>query len=234
MSSDSTSIDRPFLTEQPTHPDGAQFFAKVSSMLDGKPKEPEVVEAALSGWDSLLEKIAGDLYQIASMLLGEGEETIALLEKTVSSVDVPACSDHVEARHSARLALAAQAIAILEQRNPASLATPPEESDASGPAVCIEDDDLSAAGLTPVEFEQLLVGPDRHRLRQWLESLAPALRAVFVLRAVAALSSAETAGLLGEHGGPAAENWTPDAVRSTFRQALCSLASQLIHATSAR
>ena len=39
------------------------------------------------------------------------------------------------------------------------------------------------------------------------------------------------AGVLAGHGGPLAAGWTSDAVRELFRQGLCSLASQLIHAT---
>jgi hypothetical protein len=80
----------------------------------------------------------------------------------------------------------------------------------------------------------MITGPERHRLRVWLEGLSVSIRVVFVLRAVASLSSAEVAGLLAEHGGQEAEDWTPDAVRGTFRQGLCSLASQLIHATATK
>jgi DNA-directed RNA polymerase specialized sigma24 family protein len=69
----------------------------------------------------------------------------------------------------------------------------------------------------------MITGPDNHRLRNWLESLSLSLRVIFVLRAVAALSSTEVAGLL---------DWPPDAVRSIFRQALCSLASQLLQASA--
>jgi len=166
------------------------------------------------------------------MLLGEGEESIRLIEQVVATVDLPACHDHVEARHDSRLALGAQAIALLAERNPSALAAPAEEE--SGPVSCIEDDDLSAAGVTPDELEQMISGPEGHRLRDWLEGLAISLRTVFVLRAVAGLSSGEVAGLLAGHGGARAQDWTPDAVRSTFRQALCSLASQLIHATATR
>jgi hypothetical protein len=60
------------------------------------------------------------------------------------------------------------------------------------------------------------------------------LRVTFVLRAIAGLGSAEVAGLLADFGGPAAENWTPASVRTIFRQALCSLAAQLLHATAER
>jgi len=76
----------------------------------------------------------------------------------------------------------------------------------------------------------MISGPEAHRLRNWLEGLSVSLRVIFVLRAVAGLSSQEIAGLLAEHGGEAAKGWTPDAVRAAFRQAICSLASQLIHA----
>ncbi len=53
---------------------------------------------------------------------------------------------------------------------------------------------------------------------------------IFVLRAVAGLNADETAEMLASHGGPGAEKWNADAVREIFRQGLCSLASQLIHA----
>jgi hypothetical protein len=231
MSSEHISLDRTFVPEEPLHPEGAAFFEQVTGMLDGQSKDPAAVEAVLSEWDGLFEKIAAELYRISSMLLGEGEESIRLIENVVTSVDLPDCSNQSEARHKARLLLAAEAIATLGQRDSVAFAAPLEDS---GPASCIEDDDLSAAGVTPNELEQMITGPERHRLRDWLEGLSDSLRVIFVLRAVAGLSSPEVAGLLAEHGGPAAQDWTPDAVRSSFRQALCSLASQLIHATAIR
>jgi hypothetical protein len=60
------------------------------------------------------------------------------------------------------------------------------------------------------------------------------LRSVFVLRAVAGFSIADTAAMLVAHGGPKAAAWTPSAVSEVFRQGLCSLASQLIHLTATR
>jgi hypothetical protein len=235
MPSNPISLDGKFVPEKPLDTQSAAFFEQVSGMLDGRPKDPAVVEAVLNGWDGMLEKIAGGLYRISSMLLGEGEEAIGLIEDIVAHFDLQACRDHNEARHLSRLLLAADAISVLRERdsamNSSSFAAP---SDDSGPASCIEDDDLSAAGVTPDELEQMISGPDAHRLRDWLEGLPVSLRVVFVLRAVAGLSSAEIANLLAEHGGPAAANWAPDAVRSSFRQALCSLASQLIHATATK
>ena len=80
----------------------------------------------------------------------------------------------------------------------------------------------------------MMAGPDRDLVRNWLESLPTELRTIFVLRAVAGFSAPETAALLAEHGGSLAAGWTADAVRELFRQALCSLASQVLHASAER
>jgi hypothetical protein len=60
------------------------------------------------------------------------------------------------------------------------------------------------------------------------------MRTIFVLRVVAGFSAAEIATMLAAHGGPQAAGWTVDAVREFCRQGLCSLASQLIQASTAR
>jgi hypothetical protein len=77
----------------------------------------------------------------------------------------------------------------------------------------------------------MMGGPDRDRVRNWLENLPVDLRTVFALRAVAGLTAPETAALLAEYGGPKAAGWTTDAVRAVFRQGLCSIASQVIQAS---
>lgn len=76
----------------------------------------------------------------------------------------------------------------------------------------------------------MLGGPDRESVKSWIESLPTEMRVVFVLRAVAGFTADDTAAMLAEHGGKGAEGWNADAVREVFRQGLCSLASQLIHA----
>jgi hypothetical protein len=81
-------------------------------------------------------------------------------------------------------------------------------------------------------LEHMLAGPNRESVKKWIESLATPTRVIFVLRAVAGFSAAETGALLAEHGGTGAAGWNADAVREIFRQGLCSLASQLIHATA--
>jgi hypothetical protein len=213
-------------------PAGADAFSKrVHGLLDGQPKDDATVAEAFEGLDEMFEIIAAGLYSLASMLVGEGEESVRLVETTVATAEVSMCHDPALARKNSRLALSTAALDILEQRSPGCLALP----EGLEPVVtCIEDDDLSAAGVSSEELESMLSGPDRESVRNWLASLPTELRVIFTLRAVAGFTAAETAAMLAEHGGPRAAGWTADAVRETFRQGLCSLASQLIHSTSAR
>jgi hypothetical protein len=231
--STSSSLSSGLMPANTADPANETFFERVTDLLDGQRKSPAVVEAALTGSEEILGRIGAELYHVASMLVGEGEEAIELIERVVTDVDLNACVNVSDARHKSRLLLAADALTMLRQQDPAgTVFTAPEEN--SGPASCIENDDLDAAGVSPAELEAMISGPESHRLRTWLEGLTVQLRVIFVLRAIAGLSSAEVAGLLAEHGGPAAANWTPSSVGSVFRQALCSLASQLIHATATR
>lgn len=213
-------------------PAGADAFTRqVHSLLDGQRKDDAAVAKVLEGWDEMFDLIAAGLYSLASMLVGEGEDSVRLVETTIATAEVSACQDPVAARQSSRRALGAPALEILEQRNPGCLASPKGMAPAG---TCIEDDDLDAAGVSRDELERMIAGPDRERVRKWLQSLPTPVRTIFVLRAVAGLSAVETADLLVTHGGPKAAGWTPDGVRESFRQGLCSLASQLIQATTAR
>jgi hypothetical protein len=213
-------------------PEGAEAFAeRVHGLLDGRPKDEATVARALEGMDGMFDVIAAGLYSMASMLVGEGEDSIRLVETAVATADVSSCSDAEEARRSSRLALATAAIDLIAGRDPSLLAAPDGLEHA---VTCIEDDDLDAAAEAREAMERTIAGPDRDRVRNWLESLSTAMRVIYVLRAVAGFSAAETAELLAAHGGPRAAGWNPDAVRELFRQALCSLASQLIHATAGR
>jgi len=184
-----------------------------------------------AGRDEIFDRIAAGLYSLASMLVGEGEDGVRLVEIAVASAEVSVCHNPDEARKSSRRALSVAALDILSRRDPGSLAAPEGLKPAE---TCIEDDDLAAAGVSGDELERMIAGPDRDRMRKWLASLPTALRTIFVLRAVAGFTAAETAGLLAAHGGPRAAGWTPAAVGELFRQGLCSLASQLIQASSTR
>lgn len=204
--------------------------SQVSELLNGQPKDDSTVRQALAGHDAALEFIAAGLYSLASMLVGEGEDSIHLVETAVANVEISACDDAERARVSSRRALAAAALELLESRQPGCLAAP---ADASPSAGCIDDDDLDAAGVSRHQLENMMAGPDRNRVRAWLDSLPTDARVIFALRAVAGFTSPEVAHLLAAHAGPRAAAWTSDSVRDAFRQGLCSLASQLIqHATA--
>src|SRR5579863_4097997 len=216
------------IPQQPI-PAGAEEFSKtVGSLLDGQPKDEATVDRALEGMDDLLDTIAAGLYSMASMLVGEGEDSIGLVETAVARTEISRGSA-AESRQSSRKALCTAAIELIAKRDPGSLAAPEGLEHA---ATCIEDDDLESAGISREDLEHMLAGPNRESVKKWIESLATPTRVIFVLRAVAGLTADETATLLAAHGGPGAAGWSADAVREIFRQGLCSLASQLIHATT--
>jgi hypothetical protein len=211
-------------------PAGAQELSKrVGGLLDGRPKDDRTVAQALEGMDEVVELMAAGMYNMASMLVGEGEESARLVETAISTAKISPCADPLEARKSSRRTLCAAALDTLEKRNPGSLAAPEGVEPA---ATCIDEDDLEAAGVSSEELEGMIAGEDRERVRTWLASLPAAMRTIFVLRAVAGFTTAETIALLKAHGGPKAAGWSPDAVRELFRQGLCSLASQLLQAAN--
>lgn len=189
------------------------------------PKETPAATSSMSseGMDSF-DQIAAGLYSLASMLVGEGEDSMALVEKAVASADLSN-----DTQQSCLAALSAAGVEVIAQRDPDGLAAP---EDLEHAVTCIEDDDLDAAAEARESMERMIAGPDRDRVRAWLESLPTALRVIYVLRAVTGLTASETADLLAGHGGPPAAGWTAEKVRELFRQGLCSLASQLIHATA--
>jgi hypothetical protein len=231
MSNETATPSSSLIPSQPIPAGAADFARQVQGLLDGQPKDDATVARAFEGMDGMFDLIAAGLYSIASMLVGEGEDSIQLVETAVTNAEVSACADAEQARQSSRRALATAAIELIAERDPASLAAP----EGLEPAVtCIEDDDLDAAGGANDELERMIAGPDRDRVRTWLESLPTALRTIYVLRAVAGFTAPQTAELLSAHGGPQAPGWNAEAVRELFRQGLCSLASQLIHATAGR
>jgi len=116
------------------------------------------------------------------MLVGEGEESIQLVETAISRTNLSACSSADEARQSSRRELCSAAIEMISERKPGSLAAPEWLEHA---ATCIEDDDLESAGISRAELESMLAGPNRASIKKWIEGLATETRVIFVLRAVA-------------------------------------------------
>jgi hypothetical protein len=211
-------------------PEGAQDFSnRMTGLLDGQPKDDATVEQALEGMDAMLDAIAAGLYSMASMLVGEGEEGIRLVETTVATTEVSICQDAVSASRNSRKTLACAALGVLARRDADSLVAPEGVEFSGG---CIEEDDLEAAGVSRAQLEQMIAGPDRDRVRSWLAKLPVDVRTVFVLRAVGPFTAADTAELLAMCGGPRAKGWNAEGVRIVFRQGLCSLASQLLQATT--
>lgn len=172
-----------------------------------------------------LDAVAVGLYNLASMLLGEGEEALALVERTLASPLVTGCCNAALMQSSSRNVLASEGMRILATNSPEALASPTGLEPLSS---CIDDDDLAAAGVSAAELEKMLTGPGREKLQHWLAGLPAAQRAVFALRAVGGYCASDTAKLLVTNGGPKAAGWTQLGVRETMRKALCSLASQLI------
>ncbi len=176
----------------------------------------------------LLDRLATGLYALASMLVGEGEDSAGLVEAVIANAEVFSGSDLEQTTKKGQLELCKAAIGLLAQRKLKSVAAPVSLEHAN---TCIGDDELDAAGVSSEELSRMIAGPE---LRIWLAGLPDTLRVIFVLRAVGGLTASETASLLANFGGPAATAWTAEMVREVFRQALCSLASQLIQATTAR
>jgi DNA-directed RNA polymerase specialized sigma24 family protein len=183
------------------------------------------------GMDEVFDRIATGLYSLAALLVGEGEESMGLVEAAVTNAETSICLDPTQERKTSRRALVAAALDLLAKRSSESLAAPLGLTPAS---ICIEDDDLASAGISSEELEKMISGPERDLVRKWLAGLPEWMRTVFVLRAVAGLNTAETTGLLQTHGGPQAAAWTPETVREVFRQGLCSLASQLLQASAVK
>jgi len=231
MAQEPAILNLNFIPPRPISDNAKAFSERVHGLLDGQAKDDATVAKAFDGMDEMFDLIAARLYNMASMLLGEGEDSIRLVEIAIANADASASRDPHEGCKSSRRALCAAALDTIEQRNPGALAAPEDLKPAD---TCIEDDDLDAAGESGEELLRMLAGPDRDRVRNWLASLPTKLRTIFVLRAVAGFTPAETAQLLVAHGGPRATGWTEDAVREFCRQALCSLASQLIQASTAR
>jgi hypothetical protein len=210
-------------------PEGAQILTeRVRGLMDGQPKDDATVAHALAGMDAVVDRIAAGLYTLASMLVGEGEDSVRLVETTVATVPASAMRDPAEGRKACRLALCAAAIELLVERNSAALEGPRNLQSSGG---CIDDEDLDAAAESRIQFERMIAGPDRDRVRRWLADLRVDQRVVFVLRVAAGFNAQESADLLSGHGGPQAAAWMADAVREVFRLALCSLASQVLQAS---
>ena len=174
--------------------------------------------------DELVQDTAGRLFQTAALLLGDGAEAVRLVEETMAGSDVDPCADGEQATAVLQKQLVHAAVKELSRREPSAFAA---AETSGGNALCIDDDDLAASGVSPAQISELLQGEGRGRLRTWLQHLPLAQRAIFVERAVLGHDNAATAETLRNASGTG--SWTPEKVSTLFRQALCSLATSLVH-----
>lgn len=168
------------------------------------------------------ENAAIEIWRFAAFMLDSDAEAFRLIESTVASVEVDPCADPSAAAGLVQERVLEGALAIMHHRDPASFCELP----AAGSSSCLEDD--SATPLSATELAGLVSEPGRSRLREWLNRLSQAQRAVFLQRAVLGQDNAATARAINRFSRPVA--WTPEAVGRLFRQALCSLASALAQA----
>ena len=171
------------------------------------------------------ENAAAEMYRFAALMLGDEAEAMSLVESTVAGVEIDPCADPCAAKGLVRERVLDGALEIMHRQDPASFAEPPA---ADGDGSCIEDD--GTVPLSGAEIAELAAGAGRAPLRDWLRRLSQAQRAVFVQRAVLGSSNADTARAINRHAKPSI--WTAEAVSSLFRQALCSLASALVHSAA--
>ena len=174
---------------------------------------------------------AVELYQLAALMLGDKGEALSLVESTVDSVEVDPCAPEGAAIEAARHHLIETAVARMSETDPKAFVTP---APADGAAGCIQEDDLSAAGITAAQIADLVNGAardggDGDQLRNWLDQLPAVQRAIFVQRAVLGWDNGTTAASLSRGAG-AKPAWSAAQVGELFRQALCSLANALLHA----
>lgn len=173
-----------------------------------------------------------ELFQTAALFLGQEQEAVSVVEEVVTTTSSDPCAEPLVAHRQARERVIAAALQRMGKLPSGGL----DAAQAAGGVsanICIESDDLSASGLTPEQLEALLAGPGRVRLRQWLDRLSPAMRAVFVLRALLGKGNDEAAETLRASGAPGAAAWVAPTVSQVFRQALCSLATSLLHSSQA-
>lgn len=177
--------------------------------------------------DGRMTDAAAELYQLAALMLGDERLAAELAEATVGQINIDPCAETEASMDAARVQLVEAAVSHLSRTESSAFEAHEAESGRSG---CIEDDDLTAAGFSADELAGLLRDPGRGALREWLNRLPAAQRAVFVLRAILGWDSAKAGALLTR---VTARSWPPGQVSGLFRQALCSLATSLAHSARA-
>jgi DNA-directed RNA polymerase specialized sigma24 family protein len=188
-------------------------------------EESRMADSDCNGGRVTVHDAAMELYQQAALMLGDETQAVELVEAVVAQTSIDPCAEAEASVDAARRNLAVAAVARLSQSDPKAFDVP-EHTDHAG---CIEDDDLSSAGISASQLAEMVSGPGHRALRNWLNKLPVAQRAIFVERAILGWDNATVAASLSK---AASRNWQPSRVSELFRQALCSLATSLVHATA--
>lgn len=192
---------------------------------ESRTEKPKMANSDCESSLSKVHNTAGELYQLAALMLGDEARAADLVETVVTKANIDPCADAETSVNAARINLVETAVAHLSENDPAAFNAP---APSANPGGCIDDDDLSSAGISSVQLAEMVSGPGRRTLRDWLNKLPVAQRAVFVERAILGWDNATAAASLSK---AASSKWQPRQVSDTFRQALCSLATSLVHAT---
>lgn len=192
-------------------------------------EETEMVDSDCEGGSSRVHDAAAELYQLAALMLSDESQAAELVEATVAQTNIDPCAEAEASVRAARLNLVETALARLNQADPRAFDAPATSGEAS--SGCIEGDDLSSAGISASQLAGMVSCPGRRTLRDWLEKLPVAQRAIFVERAILGWDNAAAAASLSR---AAARNWQPRQVSELFRQALCSLATSLVHSAAVK
>lgn len=171
---------------------------------------------------------AAELYQIAALMLADESQAIEAVERAVAQTTIDPCAEAEASVEAARVNLVETAVARLSEADPEAFEAPVLSDSLGG---CIEDDDLSSAGISAGQLSEMLTGPGRRTLRDWLEKLPVAQRAIFVQRAILGWDNVTAAVSLSR---AARRTWQPRQISELFRLALCSLANSLVHAAAAQ
>ncbi|MHB1022177.1 MAG: RNA polymerase sigma factor [Acidobacteriaceae bacterium] len=166
---------------------------------------------------------AGRLYQVAAMLLGNPAAALELVEGTLAAVTVDPCADQVEAQYESECRLAAQSVDWLVRKQGRQALAVPEYAVVGDLQGCMDLDELDSAGVTASQLQSALNGPQPEKMREWLEALTTAERAVFVLRAVLDFGNEAVADVLAKGNSANGVTWSAQSVSKVYQSTLCSL-----------
>ena len=170
-----------------------------------------------------MDHVAGELYRIAALLLGDQNAAVTVVEESLLAVDLHKCRGEAEALLEAQSCVVQQAVARMEQAHPGAFL-----SAAQPCGECIEPVGMGQEPLdATVAGKEERTGQMQNQMRKWLDALAPAARAVFVLRGLLRYDDGFAADTLSQGLTASKYVWTAGQVRETYRNALCALGTLL-------